>query len=53
MIIQLNTKRIELIKDISNNLLIIKKYNLLNCKKVLNYSNKIFVWYSLRQNGWK
>ena len=33
MIIQLNTKRIELIKDTSNNLLIIKKYNLLNCKK--------------------
>ena len=33
MIIQLNTKRIELIKDTSNNLLIIKKYNLLNYKK--------------------
>ena len=33
MIIQLNTKRIELIKDTSNNLLIIKKYNLLNWNK--------------------
>ena len=33
MIIQLNTKRIELIKDTLKNLLIIKKFNLLNCKK--------------------
>lgn len=33
MIVQMNTLKIKLIKDESKNLLIFKKYNLLNCKK--------------------
>ena len=43
MIIQLNTKRIELIKDTSNNLLIIKKYNLLNCNKQSIILRKFYI----------